>query len=211
MLTKTDRVRRELRRYGGSAVDRKNVCPIWGTYHNASVFLDIIIDKDQVSGDKWPHDDQRWPKICDCGQYTFIDNDNWQIFTQHLWKRDTGDEYTLNEAPPGAMWYADWMTEKLDKSKVGNMWRGPDDRCLVVKCPDGHNWMIDDQASNCTMKEDKIHKCWVRHGVPPQITVDKITNGDDRTCNAGAGSIQTPKWHGFLTNGILSENRNPTS
>jgi hypothetical protein len=41
----------------------------------------------------------------------------------------------------------------------------------------------------------------VRHGTPPDVTVDK--NG--LTCNAGGGSIQVPGWHGFLRNGELVE------
>jgi hypothetical protein len=28
---------------------------------------------------------------------------------------------------------------------------GPDHRSLVVKCPDGHDWMIESRASNCTI------------------------------------------------------------
>lgn len=70
---------------------------------------------------------------------------------------------------------------------------------LMVVTPDGHWWDIDSRAGNCTKPEDKYHHCWVRHGKPPDITVDK--NGI--TCDAGAGSIQTPKWHGFLRGGYL--------
>lgn len=75
----------------------------------------------------------------------------------------------------------------------------PCDRHLMVVCPDGHCWDIDSRAKNCTMKDDKVHRCWVRHGEPPKITVDK----KGLTCKAGAGSIQTPDWHGFLRNGEL--------
>jgi hypothetical protein len=51
------------------------------------------------------------------------------------------------------------------------------------------------------MKDDNIHRCWVRHGRPEDGTlhVDKAGN----TCRAGAGSIDTGKWHGFLHNGEL--------
>ena len=50
------------------------------------------------------------------------------------------------------------------------------------------------------MPNDNEHRCWVRHGGFGQIvTVDK--NG--KTCEAGGGSIATPKFHGFLTNGEL--------
>lgn len=101
---------------------------------------------------------------------------------------------TYEEIEAGAMFYADddWARA------VGYI--GPDGRCLVVKTPDGF-WYVDSRASNCGRPEDRVHKCWVRHGSIPDITVDK--NGD--TCSAGAGSIQCGSYHGFLRNGWLEE------
>ena len=88
---------------------------------------------------------------------------------------------------------------------VEHLWCGWDGRAIVVICPDGHHWAIDGRCSNCTKPDEWTHRCWCRHGTPEKadLTVDK--NGN--TCNAGGGSIQTPKWHGFLTNGVLSERR----
>jgi hypothetical protein len=40
----------------------------------------------------------------------------------------------------------------------------------------------------------------VRHGEPPQITVDKR----GLTCHAGAGSIALGSYHGFLHNGVFT-------
>ena len=88
------------------------------------------------------------------------------------------------------MWNAWWMPYT----------KGPDGLCLVVKCPGGHEWMIDGRASNCTLPDDDEHHCWIRHGEPPRITVDK--NGV--TCNAGAGSIQAGTYHGFLIDGVFT-------
>ena len=136
-------------------------------------------------------DDTRWPTACPCG-YVFMADDEWQVNCQHIYASDTGVETTLRNPPPGAMWDAWWMP-----------WKGPDGKSLMVMTPDGHPWNIDGPASNCDMPDDREHRCWVRHGEPPNIHVDK--NG--RTCGAGAGSIQTPKWHGFLTNGVLQEQR----
>lgn len=62
--------------------------------------------------------------------------------------------------------------------------------------------MIDGRASNCTMPDDNVHKCWVRHGRPEDGTLHVDKNGN--TCAAGAGSIATPNFHGFLHNGDLS-------
>ena len=71
---------------------------------------------------------------------------------------------------------------------------------LVVILPNRQPWNIDSRASNCTMPYDYEHRCWVRHGEPPNVTVDK--NG--LTCAAGAGSIQSGDYHGFLQNGVLT-------
>lgn len=72
---------------------------------------------------------------------------------------------------------------------------------LIVVLPGGHHWDIDSRASNCTLPEDDDHKCWIRHGTPPEITVDK--NGN--TCSAGSGSIMMGGYHGFLRNGYLED------
>lgn len=69
---------------------------------------------------------------------------------------------------------------------------------LSVMTPGGV-WRIDSRASNCTMPYDYEHRCWVRHGTPPLVTVDK----DGNTCAAGAGSIQCGDYHGFLRDGKL--------
>lgn len=112
------------------------------------------------------------------------------IAQERLWKRvDTGEERMLRDFPAGAMWFADWLED---------FHVGPDGRCLVVKTPGG-DWVIDSRASNCTLPNDKEHKCWIRHGTAPDITVDK--NG--KTCAAGAGSIGIGTYHGFLRNGHL--------
>lgn len=75
-----------------------------------------------------------------------------------------------------------------------------DGDAVVCVLPDGHHWHIDSFANNCTKPDDKEHRCWVRHGSKPGVIhVDK--NG--LTCSAGAGSIATPEFHGFLHNGEL--------
>lgn len=70
---------------------------------------------------------------------------------------------------------------------------------LEVVTPGGL-WNVDSRASNCTMPYDYEHRCWVRHGDVPVITVDKA----GLTCSAGAGSIQCGTYHGFLQNGHLT-------
>lgn len=187
--TKRDRV--YLRRY-----ESGSTCP-GGGYHQAMVFIGEEAEDTRAIGDDHPHDDERWPAVCEKCDRPFDEADQWQRFRRAIYRRvDTGEETTLADAPIGACWNAFWMVERDNP-----IWQGPDGRCLVVKCPDGHDWMVDSRASNCTMPEDKVHKCWVRHGRPEDGTlhVDK----DGVTCAAGAGSIDTGTWHGFLHHGQL--------
>lgn len=200
----TVKIYRALRRYTSSGTIGVNVCSTNGWYHQKSTPLDII-EGDQNDKDKrqHPHDDPRWPTQCDCG-YVFTTNDVYQVSTDTIYRRlDNGEDVTLRNAPDGAMWYADWMIHGRTKDDSNQIWIGPDGHCLVVKVVGGHDWMVDGQCNNCTMPHDKVHKCWVRHGDPrtSNITIDK--NG--YTCQAGAGSILTPNWHGFLRDGWLVE------
>lgn len=118
-----------------------------------------------------------------------------------FWNPDTDEEWSPrddNPLPPGAMYYATWL-EELDW-----YWKGPDGRVIQVVLPDGHIWTIDGRSNNCTrvnMPKDDGHRCWIRHGTPPRLTVDK--NGI--TCAAGAGSIASPLgYHGFLRDGYFT-------
>jgi hypothetical protein len=133
-----------------------------------------------------------------------------------LYKRCDTQEISpfLNNAPDpipvGAMWWCDWLDrhgynhssnieERHEAMKHLPDSYFPDEngRVLAVKTPGGV-WIIDSRASNCTKPTDNTHRCWIRHGVPPLITVDK---SGGLTCDAGAGSIQAGSYHGFLRNG----------
>jgi hypothetical protein len=97
---------------------------------------------------------------------------------------------TQGDLPVGAMWYADWYKRK-----------GPDGHCLIVKTPGGI-WSVDGRASNCTLPHDNEHCCWVRHGSPPNINVDKNGNTCGCGCSIGLGE-NWKDYHGFLRNGSL--------
>lgn len=131
------------------------------------------------------------PTHCEKCGYAFTDAGSFKGGgSKRVYHRvDTGEEVDLVTAPPGAMWDAFWL--------VGHYAPTEDGRVIMVKCPGGGEWCIDGRASNCTMPNDKVHHCWVRHGEPPNLTVDK--NG--ATCNAGAGSIISGNYHGFLRDG----------
>lgn len=157
-------------------------------YHNAEIFLiDSSKLEDWEAGGK-PEDypDKAWPTKCDhCGASVPKDATR-QIFHRRLYntasgKPEPGDLYFLKYHKPGEHCH----------------WSNCDGNHLMAILPNGYEWDIDGRASNCTKKDDKTHRCWCRHGEPPIITVDK--NGD--TCSAGAGSILSGNYHGFLRNG----------
>ena len=139
----------------------------------------------QFSGD--------WPTKCDrCGAQ-FTDDDAWQIFCEEEYADDRGNTYSLRDLPVGACYDAGW------RSKYRS---GSDGRSLYVMTPGGL-WGIDERARNCTMPEDHVHRCWVRHGRPEDGTLHVDKNGP--TCQAGAGSIQCNQYHGFLHEGKLTD------
>jgi len=186
--------------------DGRVACPANPKLGYCHAEVDLVVDPSseiERSYSWTPGDnDPRWPRRCACG-YEFTDKDYRVASWKNFWKRtDTGEIIEMRNAPPGAMWFADWMVDghlqyQSDKDRRN---RGPDGRCLVVRTPGG-DWMIDGQCSNCDRKGDHEHKCWVRHGEAPNITVDK--NG--LTCGAGGGSILKGSYHAMLQNGVLRD------
>src|SRR5436190_1464270 len=173
MIHVTGLTHRYLRRYASGST-----CELGHGYHNADVFIDkgIIGEASTSIPGRLNKLDPRWPTHCKCG-YKFKPEDEWQLDVNPEYCRadDHSKVYRRMDAPVGAMWDADWY---------GPESAGPDGLNLMVRTPGG-DWLIDGKASNCGRPEDDVHKCWIRHGVPPNITVNK--NGD--TCSAGAGSI----------------------
>lgn len=199
-LEPTDKRALYLRRYVSS--DAGGKCELSGIgCHNASVRIEDSPDEKDEEGysqivEVEPYlADPRWPAACACG-YVFTDTDQRQLFQDTIYRRtDTGEVFPLRDAPPGAMYDAWW---------AARFWKGPDGRSLVVKLPNGTDWQVDGAANNCTMPDDHFqqkHHCWTRTGTPPLITVG---NSFGPTCNAGAGSIQSGDYHGFLQNGVLT-------
>lgn len=188
MLEPTELFRKSLRRYTCSD---KVVCPQnkWG--HNANVTIaEAEEDPETPAGCNGrgtcvvEKDDPRWPKKCELCDYVFTDDDQWQFNSNRLFRdpRD-GKLYRLREAPPGAMWFADWMPFRA----------GPDGHTLIVQTPGGE-WNVDGPCTNCAKPGEK-HHCWEREGVPPKVTVKP---GCGKTC-----SIKCGNYHGHLVNGQL--------
>lgn len=137
-----------------------------------------------------------WTKVitCKCGDAVKLSS----ISSIPYYRRvDTGELVGgKSRLPAGACYDATWLHHLKPHC-------GPDGRSLHVVLPDGHHWNIDGRASNCSLLADTTHKCWVRHGSPESgdLHVDK----DGITCAAGAGSIATDRYHGFLHRGHLTE------
>lgn len=200
VIERTGRSRYVLRRYHSSS-DGK--CPGPMGYHNAhsEVIAETEDDptKDYLCSNppEVAKDDPRWQQKCDACDFRFTDADPKQVFGDPVYRRlDTGEILMLEDAPPGALWRATWYE---NRGSVQCHWTGDDGQSWMCRLPDGHDWFIDGKCSNCT-RPNEPHHCWVRKGVAPNFTVGK----DGDTCAAGAGSIMTPNWHGFLTNGELA-------
>jgi hypothetical protein len=130
--------------------------------------------------------------VCpDCG--TPFDGGHW------FWRPATVWDTPSGKLEPGCLFWRTAYRYNEDENAPRECYYH--DNCdgthLTVVLPNGEYWDIDSRANNCTMKEDRIHRCWIRHGEPPNVTVDK--NGP--TCQAGAGSIMAGSYHGFLRNG----------
>ncbi len=154
-------------------------CPGPSSYHNESVPIGESASQGAVESGKGPYEgDPRWPARCSCG-YEFQPADQWQVFRSSIYRREeTGEEWISRELPPGAMYDAPWWHDHH---------AGPDGKSLMLCLPPngGHRdiWHIDGEASN--------GPGWQRTGEPPNMTATP--------------SIQTPRYHGWLRNGVLVE------
>jgi hypothetical protein len=171
--------RQSLRRF---TFGDKAMCPAKGTWgHDATVVLGAVpftLDNDlNGSGlDNFPHEDPRWPALCSKCGYEFQPGDRWQHNLNRLFSTDAFPiYYTLESAPPGAMYYADWYP-----------WKGPDGHCLVVKTPAGE-WIVDRAPYSGG-------GAWTRTGAPPNVTANPsiLFPGPDG-------------FHGWLRDGVLVE------
>lgn len=204
-LEETGRARRYLRRFAsrcGDDLPADDPCPVNG-YHNAMVAIDDVA----VVRKPWSHDaehivrdyrgaddraafkdDARWPAACACG-HAFLESDTWQVFFDDIMRRtDNGEEMTLRDAPPGAMWDAWWYGNSAFPTPPR-----ADGIHLMVRCPDG-DWYVDGIAGN----GPRDSYGWTRTGdprtVPPTVTA---------TPSIQIGGIGSGGYHGWLRNGVL--------
>jgi len=200
LIAPSERARLSLRRY------QRNDEPCPHGYHNASApigFVPMTIGGEENyefdSPEKPAKDDPRWPVKCEHCTYHFAPDDCWQLSIQPLYVAADGRETSLHDAPTGAMWDAFWLP---DNYKINGS--GP---CWIVRLPNGDDWTMGSNATNCP-REGEDHDCWCVHGEAPKLTVDKNPEPGRTTCNAGGGSIWAGQgterdWHGFLRDGQL--------
>lgn len=179
----------DLRRYERRSYDPMTppTCPSNPMrYHDATIVIGEVpypFDPQGLVGyshsDDIPHDDLRWPTVCETCSTPFKEDDHWQHNVKRLFKgAPDGKLYTTRNMPPGAMWDADWWPEK-----------GPDGITLAVALPPGGNGDVDVWMPDGTC--NKSSTPWTRTGTIPNVT-----------CRP---SILTPRYHGFLTDGWLEE------
>lgn len=191
LLERTDLARRSLRRFVYSS---KGECPAGGCHH-ASVVIDAaVLFESEWNGkgdDSWPHDDARWPVVCEACGYTFHPDDQWQHNLDRLWRAPDGTLYTHHEAPVGSMCFGcstgPSSAEAIARGLAPNS-DGISSEHLSVKLPDGVWWDIDAPSSR---NYQVGGSGWTREGDAPRVTAHP--------------SIQTGAYHGWLTNGVLSE------
>ncbi len=176
VIVPTTRAREYLRRYEDRACEGPH------GYHNASVTVgEVLYDPRARVADDVPHSDPRWPRHCGCG-YVFPEDGWWLHGADQLWAAVSGGmkPFVLRDAPPGAMWYADWMAPNVV---------GPDGGCLVVQTAAGA-WTIDGPASS--------GGGWTRTGTPPFVTAHPSIR-----IGPGRGEGGGDRYHGWLRNGVL--------
>lgn len=180
-IEKNGMVRVTLRRFASGSKCAKT----YTGCHDAKAFWknepapqDSLLRIEYVEGEP-PRNSPLWPQACPCG-YLFTVEDEIQVFKQHLYFSTLlPHPVTLDEAPPGAMWNADWHPER---------WKGPDGLSLCVKLPTGHDWFIDSPSMGGGR--------WERTGKPPLVTVSPSICVPGKE---GGPDI----YHGFLREGVF--------
>jgi len=121
--------------------------------------------------------DERWPLACVHCREELPPTACRQIWPDVLFSGAPDERlYTRRDMPPGAMYDA-------DEYHAFTEWCGPDGRSIVVVLPDGTSWQVDAPPA-------KGDTGWTRTGEPPLLTVRP--------------SVQTPTYHGYLIEGVLS-------
>lgn len=164
-------------------------CGDRGAHHSRQ-----IVAETSIAGAWDPRIDWSWrPTPCTvCGAH--YDRSEIRRFAGRPWKWSTEDGHLH----PGDMYWQPHYYDSQDCWPSG--WTNCPGVHLNVMLPNRHSWDIDSRASNCTLPTETTHRCWIREGTPPKVTAGKAGH----TCSAGAGSIRSGDYHGFLRDGVLT-------
>jgi hypothetical protein len=178
-----------------------------GLFHRAEVYRRVEIQPNAdtnavttISGEEIERAQLPGEVPCaDCGTMMTVNRRTASISAGRRYARtDTGEvRDQIADFGVGAMWFATWY--RRDDGLYGWDFDNLDTPPLIVRTPGGA-WDIDSRSHNCAWPMERTHRCWVREGEPPKITVSK----QGHSCPAGAGSIQMGGYHGFLRDGELS-------
>jgi len=161
----------------------KGPCAVHGEYHSATRYVDDTPD-DLAPG----IEEAMMPATCKCG-HAFGPHSGSTSAGQ--WYRDPRDGSTFRhiaQAPAGAMWYAPYLLEHGRWSLSPEYIRDHEGKRppVVVQLPAGGAWCVDEQFRS----DGKLAgKGWTVTGEVPLLTARP--------------SILTPRYHGWLTDGVL--------
>ncbi len=175
----TGRYRRSLRRFTYSS---DTSCSN-SLGHDASVDLGDVLEaeREEAHGDNWPHDDERWPRVCAACDYQFAGANEWQRNDDEIYRLPDGTEFVFRHslgrvAPVGTMIRAAWYDKYSQHPEGIESW--------LIALPDGGEWITSQKATGGGY--------WTVTGVPPNITASPSIFHNSPT-----------GWHGYVRSGEL--------
>lgn len=168
--------------------------------HNAAVNLEDRPGTGEAPsfGSEKDYPEERWPTACkDCGAPAPTDPKKPTAVGQEgIYYHRFVSVTKLYDSPSGEPERGDVYVMDYHHPGECPFWDNCDGHHFWAILPNGHTWDIDSRANNCTMPDERTHRCWVRVGSLEEGNLHVDKNG--HTCAAGAGSIAVPGWHGFL-------------
>jgi hypothetical protein len=131
-----------------------------------------------------------FPNICHSCGVAAPEDANRAHFFGYLYDTDT----MMPE--PGDLYF--W---EHDEGNCPAEWMPCNGAHLIAVLPDGSERDLDGRDPRCAAPENSLHRCWIRKGDPPYLTVSK----QGRTCGEGAGGITGSDWFGYLRNGYFQQ------
>jgi hypothetical protein len=121
-------------------------CPSYGFGHNSKTMIGEAPERRNERGNRESvshhhyRGDSRWPLTCEhCSSYSFTDDDQWQVWTEAIYRSMDGREWPQRDLPPGALYDAWWLPDS---------YKGADGIHLAVTLPTRNSpWFADGPAT----------------------------------------------------------------